>query len=597
MKKTVKIVTYVVPVLLSLICFLSVVINNNQAIMPVPRPIPFSGEYSSDGDNWVVFAGGDKINSFEDELIITGHFEQEIPEGYRLNFLCNHLGISVSVNGQTLYTNIRMEMHKNGRDLLPSMCGKEWSCFVCPQISPEDEVEFRIINPHKFVAKNAYTDVFRTLYIGPNIGAVMDSYLQPYINPIRIIGGILIVIALIILGATIASAFMKSNITERLLKLGLIVMTMGGYIFLNTTHLMSSNELLVVKTYGGLLCRFMVVFFIQVLMRDVLEGRKRRIAAWLLRISFFLNGILILWSTLGTLLLYDVQVYWEISQMIISPILIVLALHRVFREKKGILDSLAGVFMLIAFVLDMVWGADSAFYSAVYSKSAFIAVILFYFFIGIKNAILNYQASVKTKRLETELVEMRIAILRSQIKPHFIFNTLGVIEQFCHDEPEKAAELVHNFSLYLRGNFVELDNAVPIRITKELEHVMNYVSIEQHRFPDMQIVYDLQAEDFYLPALSVQPLVENAIKHGLMGLESGGTVKISTYEEKAAYCVRVEDDGVGFDVDAKNDKNKHTGIYNICGRIESMCGGKLVIESVPGKGTVAIISIPKERRL
>lgn len=101
-----------------------------------------------------------------------------------------------------------------------------------------------------------------------------------------------------------------------------------------------------------------------------------------------------------------------------------------------------------------------------------------------------------------------------------------------------------------------------------------------------------------IPALTVQPLVENAIKHGLMGLESGGCVEISTYETETAYCVCVKDDGVGFEPSAlekgSEDGRKHVGIKNIRGRIEAMCGGKLIITSVPGEGTVALIEIPKE---
>ena len=98
-----------------------------------------------------------------------------------------------------------------------------------------------------------------------------------------------------------------------------------------------------------------------------------------------------------------------------------------------------------------------------------------------------------------------------------------------------------------------------------------------------------------LPALSVQPLVENAIKHGLMGLESGGTVTVSSYETDMDYRISVVDDGVGFDTTILLDDREHIGIRNIRGRIEAMCGGTLTVESAPGKGTKAVITIPKER--
>lgn len=198
---------------------------------------------------------------------------------------------------------------------------------------------------------------------------------------------------------------------------------------------------------------------------------------------------------------------------------------------------------------------------------------------------------------ERQITESRISTMISQIQPHFIYNTLGTIHQLCLEQPEKAAELTRSFSQYLRGNFSELNNSVPIRLTQEINHIKCYMSIEQVRFTDIQIEYDLKAEDFNLPALSVQPLVENAVKHGLMGLESGGNIIVSSYETDTDYCVRVEDNGVGFDKSAVYDTTKHIGIQNIRERVSAMCGGNLTVDSVQGKGTTAVITIPKEENI
>ena len=196
--------------------------------------------------------------------------------------------------------------------------------------------------------------------------------------------------------------------------------------------------------------------------------------------------------------------------------------------------------------------------------------------------------------VEAELKERRVAIMLSQIQPHFIYNTLGTIERMCLKDPQKAFDLVRNFSLYLRGNFSELDSVTPIRFTEELKHIEHYVNIEKVRFPDMTIVYDVEATEFVLPALSVQPLVENAIKHGLMRLESGGTVRIRSYETLTHFCVEVKDDGVGFDTSLPIDGKKHVGLRNIRGRLKAMVDGDLILESKPGVGTKAVIRIPKE---
>ena len=194
---------------------------------------------------------------------------------------------------------------------------------------------------------------------------------------------------------------------------------------------------------------------------------------------------------------------------------------------------------------------------------------------------------------ETLLTEQRVATMISQIQPHFIYNTLGSIYQLCLSEPEKAARLTQDFSLYLRGNFSELDSIKPVSINKEMEHVKYYLNIEQVRFPDIEVVYKLESSDFLIPALSVQPLAENAVKHGLMGLESGGRIIISTYEDEKNYYVKVEDNGVGFN--SIDESKKHIGITNIRGRLTAMCQGKLVIESEINQGTRATIIVPKEK--
>ena len=166
--------------------------------------------------------------------------------------------------------------------------------------------------------------------------------------------------------------------------------------------------------------------------------------------------------------------------------------------------------------------------------------------------------------------------------------------RLCSFDPPKAGELVHNFAKYLRGNFGELDNPKPILMSKEMEHVRYYTSIEKVRFPDMTFSFEMHSDDFYIPALTIQPIVENAIKHGLMKLETGGTIRVVSYETDTHYCVTVTDDGVGFDTSELLDERKHVGIRNIRGRLEAMVHGTLTIESTIGVGTRVLIMIPKE---
>lgn len=135
----------------------------------------------------------------------------------------------------------------------------------------------------------------------------------------------------------------------------------------------------------------------------------------------------------------------------------------------------------------------------------------------------------------------------------------------------------------------------PISFERELMHTKNYLSLEQMRFPNkLNIVYDIKATEFRIPTLTLQPLVENAVRYGATKRVQGGTVTISTEKKETGYTVSVTDDGVGFDPSqTKEDGRTHLGISNVRNRIETMCGGTLTVESSPNTGTRAVITIPR----
>jgi sensor histidine kinase YesM len=261
-----------------------------------------------------------------------------------------------------------------------------------------------------------------------------------------------------------------------------------------------------------------------------------------------------------------------------------------------------GIFLhLAAFDADVIGVWSGRWKGCIVSQGVFSALFVIAIVMVLKFIPNNINALAKAQELETEkkvlnaeLAESRISTMMSQIRPHFIYNTLGSIEQLCELDPPKAGELVHNFAKYLRGNFGELDNPKPILMSQEMEHVRHYISIENVRFPDMTFSFEMNSEDFSLPALTVQPIVENAIKHGLMKLQKGGSIRVVSYETDADYCIRVEDDGVGFDTSKLLDEKKHIGIRNIRDRLKVMVGGTLEIESTQGVGTKVLITIPKE---
>lgn len=208
----------------------------------------------------------------------------------------------------------------------------------------------------------------------------------------------------------------------------------------------------------------------------------------------------------------------------------------------------------------------------------------------------QYKEAIRYQQMQKELYEAKVSIMTSQIRPHFMYNALTSIAMMCELDPKTAKQATITFAKYLRGNMDSLKQTAPVPFTQELEHLKKYLYIEKLRFDDLlNIEYDIQATDFMLPLLSVQPLVENAVKHGVGMKEDGGTVRISTRETDTAYEVIIQDDGVGFDVnDQKDDGRSHIGMENTKKRLHDMCGGEVKIESVVGEGTTATVILPKE---
>lgn len=211
-----------------------------------------------------------------------------------------------------------------------------------------------------------------------------------------------------------------------------------------------------------------------------------------------------------------------------------------------------------------------------------------------------FRDTVKTEKAAAELKEQlfqnKVSVLLSQIKPHFLYNTLSTIRNLCDKDPKLAGEAVENFSVFLRGNMDSLTSNHLITFEQELEHTRNYLAIEKMRFGSrLTVIYDVHTKLFSLPTLILQPIVENAVRYGVGKKRDGVTIQISTRETQQNYVITVSDDGVGFNPsEKKNDGNTHIGISNVRFRLQSQCNGTLQIVSSPGEGTRVQISIPKK---
>lgn len=174
-----------------------------------------------------------------------------------------------------------------------------------------------------------------------------------------------------------------------------------------------------------------------------------------------------------------------------------------------------------------------------------------------------FHMQIVEKYEEDLLAQQRIKIMVSQIQPHFLYNTIVTFKALCRTEPEKAAQVAEDFGLYLRQNLDSLNNTELIPVEKELEHTQVYAEIEMVRFENVRVEYDIQDNDFSLPALTIQPIVENAIRHGVR-IREEGIVRVSTRQSDGYHEIVISDNGIGFNASkAYSGDESHIGIKNI----------------------------------
>ena len=192
---------------------------------------------------------------------------------------------------------------------------------------------------------------------------------------------------------------------------------------------------------------------------------------------------------------------------------------------------------------------------------------------------------------QREIAQQRASIMVLQMRPHFIYNTMTSIYCLCSQDPEKAQQVVMDFTTYLRKNFTAVASAAPIPFSSELEHTRAYLAVEQAQYSkSLTIEYDTPHTFFRVPPLTLQPIVENAVKHGRDPNAGPLHISIRTRKTDTGSEITVSDNGCGYD--PADDSEPHIALKNIRQRLELMCGGSLTITPNDGGGTVVTVSIP-----
>ena len=202
--------------------------------------------------------------------------------------------------------------------------------------------------------------------------------------------------------------------------------------------------------------------------------------------------------------------------------------------------------------------------------------------------------------VKQQLEQSRIRNANSQMQPHFLYNALSSIREIVLENPQYASDLIYDFTTHLRACIRSMSNEQLVPFAEELENIKAYVNIEKMRFGErLSIEYNCAETEFEIIPLSIQPLVENAIRHGIYERGArGGTVKVSTYRSEGRYVICVEDDGIGFDFErtmneVKNGRRDSNGLYNLIFRFETLMNAHVGVESEVGQGTKITVTIPE----
>lgn len=225
-------------------------------------------------------------------------------------------------------------------------------------------------------------------------------------------------------------------------------------------------------------------------------------------------------------------------------------------------------------------------------KTYAFSFILYYLIIHV------YISQQVNEGKDIKLREQRMSLMLSQIQPHFLYNTLNTITALCRINPKLAEDTTVKFSKFLRENMYSIEEFDTHSFERELEHIKIYLDIEKIRFGDrLKIIYDIQTKDFEVPVLTLQPIVENAVKHGICKKVEGGTISIITRKIGRNHIITIKDDGVGFNaLEINNDGMLHVGISNANERLKSIFHTEMQISSFPGIGTEVTIIIPEKNK-
>ena len=585
---------YMIIILVILIAagFLTTIIKTNhssQALTAFLLPIRFVGEYSLGDEPWRELTPVSKLPVDDRELRLRGHFDIDFTLDEVMFLYLDHTDVIIKVNGQER-VNTFMPTERMAEDF----CGVYWYDCLLQGVTKDDYIEILLHSAHDFGHNSAYRDFIDRIYTAQAHflrGVILQ--MGSLSRTVALIGAVL---SLLIMGFSLAFSRMGFSSGGKLTILGLSSLLMSGYIALDTPDVALWSEVILTNTSGLHLCMMLAALGFCYFIVDMFESGKKRSALVALAMLTILDGTIILLSSVRVVRICSMQLIWVIGQSGVCAVLLGYLVHLFFniktvKEKYLLLVLMA---MQILILIDLAGSILGWRHAGICSKTGFILLLLIFLAWTMHMAPEKYRQAMRAHQLEGELEESHVAVMVSQIHPHFLFNSLSAIRHLCRTCPELAWEALGDFATYLRANTDALASTKLIPFSQELRHIQSYLKLEKLRMDErLSIVYDIQEEDFLLPPLTVQPLIENAVKHGIFYARNGGTVRLATFKQGSAVVIEVSDDGVGFNMEENfnADDRVHVGIHNVQTRLSKMLRAQMTVKSEMGKGTTVTIRI------
>lgn len=581
---------------------------NIQSSNANPPSVVFVGNYKIGDNEWEEYDGSHIEIKKDQDVTLKGHFllidpssEEKYPvsKGLMVAFYLNHINVAIEDNAGNKIT-LFCEVPQAGE----SSCGESWQYYRITTEAYED-ITITVSNPHLFGNPNAVDNLLDDMYLYYATNFEM-MILEDYAFE-RTLSSFVIFWGIIIILVSLFSYLLPFKKNKTIISVGFTVLFAGVYVYYCLSSVAINSDSILLNTIIVELAGMFYYLFFTKTMGDLLCQEKKVYSNIATIISGSIIPLSIILTLTTELYFFDMWLLLTILQGISFVFLFIGVGHNI--KKFNSLKKIEFLILIVAvttFALDTVFIFVGGVEETGFSQLSFSLIFTIAIFALLRFVPKNINDALRTKQLETEkilldnkLQESRIQLMISQIQPHFLYNMLNTIYHLCDKDVDLTKQAIDDFSTYLRNNINALSTTELVTFDQELEHIKTYIDLEKVRFGDeLEIIYNIETSNFKLPILSIQPLVENAIKHGVSKKRGGGRVIISTYEDESNYTICIEDTGVGYDITKpKNDGKTHVGIQNVRERIETRVNGQLVIESKIGVGTKSIVYIPKGENL